>query len=98
MAWTPRGRGLPSIRQESGSAGLLGAPMGSDRRRLSHNWKRFEGVLGMRRLRGKLTYSNVVATLALFIALGGGALAATQLKKNSVGTKQLKRNSVTGEK
>lgn len=50
-------------------------------------------------MRSKLTYANVVATLALFIALGGAsAFAATQLAKNSVGTKQLKANSVTGAK
>ena len=49
--------------------------------------------------RPKLTYANVVATLALFIALGGAtALAASHLGKNSVGTKQLKKNSVTTAK
>lgn len=47
----------------------------------------------MKRPRG-LTYSNVVATIALFIALGGGALAATHLGKNSVGTNQIKKNAV----
>ena len=42
----------------------------------------------MSKLRTKLTYSNVVATLALFLALGGGAaIAANQLAKNSVGAK-----------
>jgi hypothetical protein len=45
-------------------------------------------------LRPKLTYSNVIATIALFIALGGAAVAAS-LPKNSVGTKQLKRGAVT---
>ena len=50
------------------------------------------------RLRPRLTYSNVVATLALFIALGGGAYAATTLPRNSVGTKQLMKNAVTGAK
>ncbi|MGZ3386977.1 MAG: hypothetical protein ACXVB5_18970 [Isosphaeraceae bacterium] len=50
-------------------------------------------------MRPKLTYANVVATLALFIAIGGAsAFAASQLGKNSVGTKQLKKNSVTGAK
>ena len=49
-------------------------------------------------LRPKLTYANVVATLALFIALGGASYAATQLSKNSVGTKQLKNNAVTVKK
>lgn len=37
-----------------------------------------------------------MATLALFIAIGGAsAFAATQLAKNGVGTKQLKKNAVT---
>src|SRR5712692_8006352 len=36
------------------------------------------------RLRGKLTYANVVATLALFLVLGGGtALAAYVVNSNS---------------
>jgi hypothetical protein len=53
----------------------------------------------MRGLSGKLTYSNVVSTLCLFLLLGGGAaFAATQLKKNSVGTKQIKNNAVTTAK
>jgi trimeric autotransporter adhesin len=46
------------------------------------------------RLRPKLTYSNVIATIALFIALGGAAVAAG-LPKKSVGPKQLKRGAVT---
>ena len=41
----------------------------------------------MRRIRGKLTFANAVALLALFVVLGDGAYAATQLPKNSVGTK-----------
>ncbi len=44
------------------------------------------------------TYANVVATLALFIALGGGAIAASNLRKNSIGPKQLKKNAVTTSK
>lgn len=52
----------------------------------------------MRRVREKLSFSNVVAVLALFVALGGSAYAATQLPKNSVGAKQLKANAVTGAK
>jgi hypothetical protein len=47
----------------------------------------------------KLTYANVVATLALFIAIGGAsAFAASQLGKNTVGTKQLKNNAVSAAK
>jgi hypothetical protein len=49
-------------------------------------------------IRSRLTFSNVVAMLALFIALGGGAYAAMKIKPNSVGTKQLKDNAVTGDK
>jgi hypothetical protein len=52
----------------------------------------------MRKVRGKLSFSNVVALLALFIALGGSAYAASQLPKNSVGTKQLKDGAVTTAK
>jgi hypothetical protein len=47
------------------------------------------------RLRRHLSYANVAATLALFVALGGGAYAATQLPPKSVGTKQLKDRAVT---
>ncbi len=50
-------------------------------------------------MRPKLTYANVVATLALFIAIGGAsAFAASHLGKNSVGSKQLRKNSVTTAK
>jgi hypothetical protein len=52
----------------------------------------------MRSFRPRLTYANVVSTLCLFLVLGGGAWAATKLPKNSVGTKQLKANAVTGAK
>jgi hypothetical protein len=53
----------------------------------------------MQKLRSRLTYANVIATLALFLALGGGAaFAASNLGKNSVGTRQLKKNAVTGAK
>jgi hypothetical protein len=45
-----------------------------------------------------LTFANVVSCLALFVALGGSAFAATQLAKNSVGSKQLKKNAVTTAK
>ena len=52
----------------------------------------------MKRIRGKLTYANVMATTAMFIALGGVSYATTQLPKNSVGTKQLKNGAVTPSK
>jgi hypothetical protein len=52
----------------------------------------------MKRYIPRLTYANVVATVALFIALGGAAYAATQLPKNSVGARQLKKAAVTPAK
>ena len=52
----------------------------------------------MEKLRAKLTYANVMATIAVFLTLGGGAIAATALKKGSVGTKQLKAKAVNEAK
>ena len=49
-------------------------------------------------LRPRLTYANVMATVALFVALGGGAYAATALPANSVGSKQLKKSAVVSGK
>jgi hypothetical protein len=48
-------------------------------------------------MRPRLTYANVMATIAVFIALGGSAYAF-HLGKNSVGTKQIKKNAITGAK
>jgi hypothetical protein len=48
----------------------------------------------MSKLRPKLNYSNAIATIALFVALGGAAVAAG-IPKHSVGPKQLKRGAVT---
>lgn len=50
----------------------------------------------MKRFRPRLTYANVIASLALFIALGGAAVAAG-LPKNSVGPQQLKKGAVTAK-
>lgn len=54
----------------------------------------------MKRLQGKLSYANVVATLALFLVLAGGSAFAAKhvLAKNSVGTTQIKNNAITGAK
>lgn len=53
------------------------------------------------RLRDRLSYANVVATLALFVALGGTSYAAftitgANVKDGSLTGKDLKRNSLTG--
>jgi hypothetical protein len=55
-------------------------------------------MTGRRMLRERLTYANVLSTVAVFIALGGISYGATQLPKNAVGSKQLKKNAVTGAK
>jgi hypothetical protein len=52
----------------------------------------------MSRVRFRLSYANVTATIALFLALGGGAIAAPHLGKNSVTTKSIKKNAVTAVK
>jgi hypothetical protein len=49
----------------------------------------------MRRIGNALSYSNVVATLALFLALGGGVVyAASNLGKNSVKSKNIAASAV----
>jgi hypothetical protein len=46
----------------------------------------------------RLTYANVIATMALFLALGGGAVWAANKHANKVGTGKLKPNAVTAGK
>ncbi|MDX6718413.1 MAG: hypothetical protein QOJ63_667 [Solirubrobacteraceae bacterium] len=48
--------------------------------------------------RGRLSYANVTASLALFVALGGTSYAAIKLPAKSVGTVQLKSRAVTKAK
>lgn len=51
--------------------------------------------MSLTRVRPKLSYANVTATLALVLALGGGtAIAVDKVGKNSVGSKQVKNNSL----
>jgi hypothetical protein len=50
------------------------------------------------RVRSRLTYANVISSLALFLALAGGSYAAINIPKNSIGAKQLKKNAVTSVK
>ena len=53
----------------------------------------------MKRAGRRLTYANVVSTLALFVAVGGaGAFAAGRLAPKSVGEQQLRHGAVTAEK
>lgn len=48
--------------------------------------------------RKHLSYANVMATLAVFVSLGGGAYAALRIPARSVGSRQLQHNAVTGGK
>jgi hypothetical protein len=45
-------------------------------------------------IRDRLSYANVMATLALFVALGGVGYAAVKLPRDSVGAKQIKEDAV----
>jgi hypothetical protein len=47
-----------------------------------------------RGIRDRLTYANVVATLALFVALGGASYAAVTLGKGQVKSKNIARGAV----
>jgi hypothetical protein len=50
-------------------------------------------------IRARLTYANVMSSIAVFLVLGGAtAFAAQQLGKKTVGTKQLKSNAVSAAK
>src|SRR4051794_9333028 len=46
------------------------------------------------RLRSRLTFSNVVALIALCIALGGTSYAAAKLPRNSVSSPQVRDGSL----
>lgn len=53
----------------------------------------------MKQIRTRLTYANVMSSIAVFLILGGAtAFAASNLAKKSVGTAQLKSNAVTTSK
>jgi len=51
-----------------------------------------------KRITRHLSYANVMATIGVFIALGGASYAAVALPASSVGTKQLKKSAVAGSK
>jgi hypothetical protein len=50
------------------------------------------------KIRKRLTYANVMSSIAVFLVLGGATAIAAGLAKNSVGSKQLKKNAVTTAK
>ena len=51
----------------------------------------------MSRLRGKLTYANVTATIAMFIALGGSAWAAGKIHSSNIAANAIKTNKIAPE-
>jgi hypothetical protein len=49
----------------------------------------------MHRIRSRITFANVIASMALFIALAGGtAFAASQFGKESIGARAIKKESI----
>jgi hypothetical protein len=52
----------------------------------------------MRAFANRLSYANVVSTLALFLVLSGGVALARQFARHSVGAPQLKSSAVTTAK
>ncbi|HEX6782560.1 MAG TPA: hypothetical protein VF125_11090 [Solirubrobacterales bacterium] len=52
----------------------------------------------MKQISKRLTYANVMSSIAVFLVLGGATALAAGLAKNSVGSKQLKKNAVTAAK
>jgi hypothetical protein len=48
----------------------------------------------MTTVRSRLTFANVTASLALFVALGGTGYAAAKLPRNSVGSSQIRTHAV----
>ena len=52
----------------------------------------------MKKIRKRLTYANVMSSIAVFLVLGGATALAAGLAKNSVGSKQIKKNAVTAAK
>jgi hypothetical protein len=48
----------------------------------------------MQWIRSHLSFANAISMVALFVALGGTSIAAVSLSKNSVGSKQVKKNSL----
>jgi hypothetical protein len=53
---------------------------------------RFAAVLA--RMRGRVSYGGVIASVALFVALGGTAAAVTALPRDSVGSPQIRTDAV----
>ena len=68
-----------------------------------YRWRRDDTGEGtvLNSIRGRLTYANVMSTLAVFIALGGSSYAAVKLngssiKDSTIAGKKLRHNTLTG--
>ena len=68
-----------------------------------YRWRRDDTGEGtvLNSIRGRLTYANVMSTLAVFIALGGSSYAAVKLngssiKDRTIAGKKLRHNTLTG--
>jgi hypothetical protein len=55
-------------------------------------------VISVKQIRKRLTYANVMSSIAVFLMLGGATAIAAGLGKNTVGTRALKKNAVTNVK
>jgi hypothetical protein len=49
----------------------------------------------VKRIRNRLTYANVMSTLAVVLVIGGATAIAAKVPRHSVGPRQLKANAVT---
>jgi hypothetical protein len=68
-----------------------------------YRWRRDDTGEGtvLNSIRGRLTYANVMSTLAVFIALGGSSYAAVKLngssiKNHTIAGKKLRHDTLTG--
>jgi hypothetical protein len=52
----------------------------------------------VKKIRTRLSYANVMSTLAVFLVLGGAAAVAAKVPKHSVGPHQIRSNAVTTPK
>ena len=58
----------------------------------------------MKQIRKRVTYANVMSSIAVFLVLGGGAayaakkIGSNEIKGNSITTGKLKKNAVTASK
>jgi hypothetical protein len=58
----------------------------------------------VKQIRKRLTYANVMSSIAVFLVLGGGAayaakkIGSNEIKGNSITTGKIKKNAITGSK